>query len=313
MTTSDPASPATHSRWAYVFATMTAVAVFPLIFVGAGVTSKDAGMAYPDWPTSGGHLVNPPDWSQQEDTRWEHGHRLIGWTVGMFAIALAVAGWRRGGTVRRLAIATLLAIIIQGVLGGLRVRGNSTPLALMHGIWGQLCFCLACVTALAASRKWHPVDIASATRTSLFTRRLTLAMAATIFIQLVLGAVIRHFNSDHALAAHLIWVIVVAFGVGWSTLWIMAHHERMTFLVRLVQFIAVLFAIQIMLGAFAFLLTNMAVRDSGAMAWLVPTAHVAVGALLLALSVVLAVAARRHLRLGDTTEAVPEPAGLVTS
>ncbi len=60
-------------RLLHGIALATACAVFPLILVGAGVTSKDAGMAYPDWPTSGGHLVNPTAWWQQSDTRWEHG------------------------------------------------------------------------------------------------------------------------------------------------------------------------------------------------------------------------------------------------
>ncbi|MCH7924524.1 MAG: hypothetical protein IIC51_03210 [Planctomycetes bacterium] len=61
-----------------VAAILTACAILPLVFVGAGVTSTDSGMAYKDWPTSAGHLVNPPSWWQADDTRWEHGHRLLG-------------------------------------------------------------------------------------------------------------------------------------------------------------------------------------------------------------------------------------------
>jgi len=135
----------------HVVALILAVALLPLIAVGASVTSKGAGMAFPDRPTSNGALVNPPGWWQGEKRLWEHGHRLLGWTVGMLAIVSAASSWRRGTTLRALACATLLAIVIQGVLGGLRVRAVSTPLAIVHGIWGQVCFCLAGVVALRTS------------------------------------------------------------------------------------------------------------------------------------------------------------------
>ena len=70
--------PGHYHAGSFLVAVALAVALLPLIVVGAGVTSKDAGMAYPDWPTSGGHLVNPPGWWQGEKTLWEHGHRLLG-------------------------------------------------------------------------------------------------------------------------------------------------------------------------------------------------------------------------------------------
>ena len=115
-----------------VAALLTACAILPLVFVGAGVTSTDSGMAYEDWPTSAGHLVNPPSWWQSDNTRWEHGHRLLGWTVGMLAIVVAVLSWPSGGIVRLGGVCLLAAIIIQGVLGGLRVQEVSTPLSTRH-------------------------------------------------------------------------------------------------------------------------------------------------------------------------------------
>ena len=116
-------------------AVLTALAVFPLIFAGAGVTSQDAGMAYPDWPTSGGHLLNPPNWWHSIGTRWEHGHRLLGWAVGLLAIVLAVFSWKRGRAIRYVGLGTLLAITVQGVLGGLRLFLGLCAGAVVFGVW----------------------------------------------------------------------------------------------------------------------------------------------------------------------------------
>ena len=64
-----------YRRTLHIAAMITALAIFPLVFTGAGVTSKEAGMAYPDWPKSDGHLLNPPRWWHFDHTRWEHTDR----------------------------------------------------------------------------------------------------------------------------------------------------------------------------------------------------------------------------------------------
>jgi len=296
----DPvARPLPYGRAAHVLALLTAVAIFPLVIVGAGVTSKDAGMIFPDWPTSNDSLLNPPGWFQNELMRWEHGHRLIGWVVGMLAIALTIVCWRRGGKLRLAALATLLAIIVQGVLGGLRVTEISTELAMVHGIWGQACFSLACAVALISSRSWAS---AKPTVSSVggFTHKLTIAVIAAVLLQLILGAALRHFNSDAALAAHLVWVVGVAFAIGWATLWIMANHPDQKLSVLTVQTLAVLLAVQMVLGAFAFIVTVVGGVQSPFLLWAVPSAHVAVGALLLSGSVLLALTVRRTIRPAAT-------------
>ena len=264
-----------------VVAILTACAVFPLIVVGAGVTSKDAGMAYADWPTSAGHLVNPPNWLEQDDTRWEHGHRLIGWTVGMCAIATAVLAWPKGGWTRRLAVITLLAIILQGVLGGMRVREISTSLAMMHGIWGHVCFCLAGSTALICSRGWGEQKARTLVVAATFLRRLCVTGTVLVFVQLTLGAAYRHFGSNVFLIAHILWAIVVSFVVGWIAMWIMGLSSTGHILRKLGRILAGLMAGQLMLGALAFVVVSMNATTSPTVRWLAPTAHVAVGALLL--------------------------------
>ena len=112
---------ATYGRRSHFLATLTACAVFPLVLVGAGVTSKDAGMAYPDGFVSNGHLVtNPPGWWASDDTRWEHGHRLLGRAVGLLAIAQVIVCWRRSRALRVASVVTLLMIMTQGLLGAMQ-------------------------------------------------------------------------------------------------------------------------------------------------------------------------------------------------
>ncbi len=161
-----------YRRGLHVVAILTACAVFPLIFVGAGVTSKDAGMAYPNGFNSDGYFLrNPPGWFNRDDTRWEHGHRLLGRAVGLSAIVLAIWCWPGGGTVRILGVCNLLAITVQGVLGALRVNEVSTTLAMVHGILGQMCFCLACCVALITGRTWRQASGASNARHAGFPQR----------------------------------------------------------------------------------------------------------------------------------------------
>jgi cytochrome c oxidase assembly protein subunit 15 len=288
-------------RWPFVMALVTAFGVFPLLFVGAGVTSKDAGMAYPDWPTSSGHLINPPQWWEAEDTRWEHGHRLIGWAVGFAAILLAITAWSAHDIRRHLALATLLAIVLQGVLGGIRVIYDSTGLAMLHGIWGQICFCLAALTALRCSR-WWATGIAMEMRTGRILRRLCIITTTSIFVQLALGSALRHFPSGHALVAHVLWAMVVIFLVGWVSMWIAGHGFGTRLLRLLAQALGLLTAGQLLVGGLAWLVTMGRTGWSGPAVWLVPTIHVGMGALVLVCSVLLTAAVFR--RIGVSSETV---------
>jgi cytochrome c oxidase assembly protein subunit 15 len=280
-------------RWA---ATLTAVAIFPLVIVGAGVTSKGVGMAYPDWPTSAGHLVNPPQWWQGDGTRWEHGHRLIGWVVGMLAVLVAVSSWRRRGAMRVLGCALLGAIVVQGVLGGLRVTEVSTALAMVHGVWGQLCFCLACAIAWMTSRTWHELPTVKPMPAVYVLQRVCLGTTAAVLVQLVLGGALRHFAADAALVAHLMWAVVVVLMIGWVAMWVLAQPASLRPLVRFGWTLAALTVMQLMLGGAALVVTVMGGWRGGVIAWAIPSAHTAVGALLLATLAMTTLAAFRLQR-----------------
>ena len=293
--TDDNSVPSRFHRTVHVSAIVTAVLIFPLVIVGAGVTSNDAGMAFPDWPTSNNHLLNPPGWLQEWDKLWEHGHRLIGWVVGMTAIVLAVTAWPRGGAVRALGLLTLIAISVQGVLGGVRVTQVSTMLAMVHGIWGQLCFCLACSTALMTSRAWHRGRAIQGAQAANILQGGCLATTLAVFVQLVLGAALRHFGSNYAVVAHLMWAVLVVLLVGWIAMWVVGQYSGEELLGLLGRVLAFAIVAQLLLGGLAFLVTVLKVVRDGPMLWFVPSAHVAVGAILLATTVLLTLSTYRRL------------------
>lgn len=292
-----PALPAASrfSRAAQLLAVFTAVAVFPLVFVGAGVTSKDAGLAYPDGFFSNGHFWNPPGWWGDDATRWEHGHRLLGRLVGCLAIASAVAAWPARGTARWLSLATLGAIVVQGVLGMFRVWEISTLLAMMHGVFGQICFALAVVTAARSGRTWSEQRVRIETPNPGLLRGLSVAAALLLVVQLALGGALRHFQSSGALVGHLLGAVVTAFVVGWLAMWVMGQHPNRPLLAQPARILAVLIVLQLCLGGTAFVVTMMPARQAPTWAWLLPTAHTAVGALILAVALVLCVAIQQFL------------------
>ncbi len=310
-----------YRRGLHVVAFLTACAVFPLIFVGAGVTSKDAGMAYPNGFNSDGYFLrNPPGWWNRDDTRWEHGHRLVGRAVGLSAIVLAIWCWPCGGTVRILGVCNLLAITVQGVLGALRVNEVSTTLAMVHGILGQMCFCLACCVALVTGRTWLQAPGASNARRAGFPQRrppqesrppqewVYLMGTAGAVIQLVSGAVLRHcrppqeFGFGAALLVHVFGAMVVTFLLGWTAMWVIGLHPRRHLLTRLGSAMVVLLVLQLLLGGFTFTVTVMGGQWSPFVQWAVPSAHVAIGALLLVCSVLVTLSAYHLLRPASQAE-----------
>src|SRR2546426_9486259 len=128
------------SKGVHRFAVFVACATFFLIIAGANVTSHDAGLATSDWPLSNGQVFP----KMVGNLFWEHGHRLIATTVGLLTIALNVYLFtsERRRWVRRLGLVALLAVIAQGLLGGLTVK-LMLPLwvSSAHATLAQLFFC----------------------------------------------------------------------------------------------------------------------------------------------------------------------------
>lgn len=182
--------------WLNRFVWLTAGATLFLICSGGMVTSKGVGLAVPDWPTTFGYnmfLFPVSQWVG--GIFFEHTHRLIASTVGLLTIILAVWLWRAESRrwLRLLGLVSLGAVVLQGILGGLRVTMLKDEIGIFHACLAQAFFGLLVFIGLATSRFWN-----GARAPRLPARVVWLPIATTVFIylQLALGATMRHQHRD---------------------------------------------------------------------------------------------------------------------
>jgi cytochrome c oxidase assembly protein subunit 15 len=172
-------------RRAHRLAVLTAAATCVLIVFGGLVTNTGAALAVPDWPTTFGHNMFLFPWSQMVGgVFYEHSHRLLGSLVGLLTLALAAVLWPRGGRLRALGIAAVVAVIAQGVIGGLRVVLLTDGLAMVHGPLATRAFfaLIVAIALITSERMGRPVA-----RARRATRGLTLAAALLVYLQIVFG------------------------------------------------------------------------------------------------------------------------------
>lgn len=191
------------------FAYLWSFSVLLLIFKGALVSSHDAGLAVPDWPTSFGEnmfLFSPAKWVGP--VYYEHVHRLFASLVGALTVVLTIwtALVERRRWLRNLTFAALGIVILQGVLGGLTVL-FLLPVAIStaHGVLAQSFFVLSLIIAYSHSAEAQRLlsvpgtgeknRLASSLRP---IARAAIFVAVVVFLQLVLGAVMRHSGAGLA-------------------------------------------------------------------------------------------------------------------
>lgn len=180
----------------------------PLLLLGGTVTTLRVGMAVPDWPTTFGHNMFTYPFSemiQNGGVFWEHTHRVWASLVGLATIALVVAHLRyeTRRIARTLSIVALVLVIVQGVLGGMRVLENSPQLAFVHGSLAQALFALYGAVAVMHSRPWLAAEMRACKRTA-GLRKIALATPVLVFAQIVLGAWLRHSGNMTALGLHVV-------------------------------------------------------------------------------------------------------------
>ncbi len=191
------------TNWLNRFAWLTCVATLFLICSGGMVTSKGVGLAVPDWPTTFGYnmfLFPVSKWIG--GIFFEHTHRLIASGVGFLTIILTSWLWRSEPRkwVRNLGVIALGAVVLQGVLGGLRVTMLKDEIGIFHACLAQAFLGLVVVIALVTSKFWCALSDA-AVDPKKFTLIKTIAIATTvaIYVQLALGATMRHQHRDLAI------------------------------------------------------------------------------------------------------------------
>src|SRR2546428_5770727 len=186
----------TDNPWLARFALLTALATLVLVCFGGLVTSHDAGMAVPDWPNTFGHnLFFFPISQWVGGIFYEHTHRLVASGVGFMTTVLAVWLWLKESRrwLRWLGVAAFLTVVLQGVLGGLRVVLFKDEIGIFHAALAQLFFVLTCSIVLFTSRWWSDApSLKSARPDDGGLRRLFRLATLLIFAQLILGATMRH-------------------------------------------------------------------------------------------------------------------------
>jgi heme a synthase len=271
-----------------------------LIIAGALVTSNDAGLSVPDWPTSFGSWYKIP--KLVGGVQFEHTHRMIAQVAGLLTIVLAVWAWRveKRRWLRLLAYAAVATVVAQGVLGGLTVLYYLPPaVSSAHAALAQTFFCLVVAMAMFTGKRWveeSPRVEFDERRPSLFT--LTLLSMFVLYVQLVLGAMFRH----HGLSwwPHVANAVVVSFVLAWTAIRALTAYPQIEAVRRPAVLLVSLLIAQLCLGFTAFLTRVMWGRDAvqPELPMVISTvAHVAVGALLLATAVILAIQVWRHVPL----------------
>jgi cytochrome c oxidase assembly protein subunit 15 len=277
-------------RWSVLLAFCTLL----LVVAGGLVTSRDAGLSVPDWPLSYGQLMP----KMEGGVLYEHGHRMIATLVGIFTIVSLAWIFRvdRRRWMRMLAIAALLGVIVQGVLGGITVI-YLLPwyISSSHATLAQLFFSTTVAMALFTSRRWFAGASTIPEDAENPLRGLSLAAPICVLGQLFLGAAARH----KAIGAiyHICGAPFVAGVILWLTMRVLLHYSRNPELRYCAVILLTITMTQVFLGVGAYM-TRIAYVDAVQPMPLMVTftvLHVAVGALTLASSVVMAILVRRNL------------------
>ncbi|MFY9561828.1 MAG: COX15/CtaA family protein [Terriglobales bacterium] len=296
-----------YHRGLHRFAIFTSCVTLLLIVAGALVTSNDAGLSVPDWPTSFGSWYKMP--RMVGGILFEHGHRMVAEFVGLLTIILAVWTWRveKRRWLRWLGLAALGTVIAQGILGGITVLFSLPPaVSSAHAALAQTFFCIAVAIAVFTGRRWveeQPRVELEVRRPSLFT--LALFSIFVLYVQLILGAMFRHRGLSWW--PHVGHAVVVAIVLSWTAIRAISVYPQTDAVRRPAVMMLSLMVAQLCLGFLAFITRVMWGRDAvqPELPMVISTVvHVAVGALLLATTVILAIQVWRHV-LVSFAERVP--------
>jgi len=290
------------SRGLNRFAILVACATFFLIIAGALVTSHDAGLATSDWPLSNGQVFP----KMVGNLFWEHGHRMVATTVGMLTIVLMIYVLikEKRSWVRKLGVLALVGVIAQGLLGGLTVK-LMLPLAVStaHATLAQLFFCTTVSLAVFTSRSWMQATPVSEEKGNVPLRYLCTLALITIFLQLILGATLRHSATwdkqlpTELILAHVAGAFIVTLTLGTAAVTVLRRHKGTTFLTRPAMIAISLLVVQLFLGLAAYLTRAASPFDPQPLNPMVgiTVAHVACGALVFATTIVLTLRTYRVL------------------
>ncbi|MDQ8194251.1 COX15/CtaA family protein [Coraliomargarita sp. SDUM461004] len=207
----------THKRspdykpFCFLFCIFALCWITALLFAGGMTTSIKAGMAFLDWPLSNGS-INPEGWRTESDKMAEHSHRLLGMKIGLLSIVLFLWTYLRESRawVRTLARVLVLVVILQGVLGGSRVRFDQLNImsennllaqsfAVMHACGAMVVLGILVALTLANTRRWIEGPPSERSPCPPGVKRWGIAATLAIFLQILVGAIMRHADAGLAI------------------------------------------------------------------------------------------------------------------
>lgn len=291
-------------RSVHRFAIATSCCTVLLLMAGALVTSNDAADSVPDWPLAYGKIIPP----LVGGIRYEYTHRVLAGLVAILTLGLAIwlARTDKRRWARRLGWTALGLVVAQALLGGLRVlEGHAAISATAHAILAQIFFITVVSLALFTSLWWQfdvpPLDDSGSPRVTTLAAWTT----AAIFVQLILGAAFRH--GAFGILPHIIGAAVVTVMVVWAGRAAKRRFARVPAIRSSVIWLHSTFGTQLLLGAAAYwtILDSKGEPQPGLTYVVLSVAHVLVGALTLAASVVLTLVCFRLLRPGAEGVLVP--------
>jgi cytochrome c oxidase assembly protein subunit 15 len=295
-----------YNPWHHRIAVFIAFLTFVVIIAGALVTSEDAGLSVPDWPTSYGHILRLPPWVG--GIVYEHSHRVIASITGILTIVIAF--WTLFSDRRRwmkyLAFGALATIVLQGVLGGVTVLNFLPPaVSTAHSAVGQTFFCIAVAIAIFTGRKWvENAPAPSADNGHPKVLVLCVYAIGILYLQLVLGGMFRHHGMSWW--PHVVNALCVALIVTWTGIRALIEFPRIEAIRRPAALALITLMVQLLLGFAAFLTRVVWSGPQANTPMVISTvAHTAIGALLLANVIVLTIQVWRNVAATQRQE-VPE-------
>ncbi len=201
-----------YKPWLFVFCVFSLCWITLLLYAGGFTTTIRAGMAFLDWPLSNGSL-NPENWTRQTDMLAEHSHRLLGQIIGILSLALLYLMWLKESRlwVRMMSRVLVLFVILQGLLGGARVvfdRLNiqtdnnliAQSFAVVHACGAMVVLGILVVLTLGSSGSWIERKSGLSKNVPDSIRFWGIASTVVIFLQILIGAVMRHAEAGLAIA-----------------------------------------------------------------------------------------------------------------
>ncbi len=303
--------------WVYRLALALAGATLLTILIGGSVTTMGAGDSDPSWSLRFWDWFR--SWSQMPGGQiYEISHRQIGTIVGLIALAFIIVVWRseRRRWVKYLGLSVLGAVVLQGLLGGLRVLTVSDPTvqqrilgisgfadalsarmasAIVHAGLAQIVFALTVVIAVVTSSRWRQIVQMAPLPGVRKIRRLGVIAAGGTFIEMILGAFVRH--GSKVVTEHIVGALLVSSLCVLLALRAMAVAAEVPLLRRPAHTLGMIVQLQLFLGVASLMIDSLST--------IAPTLHVVGGGGTLAATVILTVRAY-GIKAPDEARAIVE-------